>query len=183
MLVLGIAEIWVGIDRSFANEFTASNIIPSLDAGMSYLPVIIFNFMGFLNLAGGSSALKNPSRDIPKAVLLGGGLIMVFYILATLGILATMPIDQISDSTGAIEAFAVIFGNSPGAKALIAVLGIMFLYTLISNVATWAMGSTGRWSMRRSRALAGPVVTSARQNGSSQKRRALERSGREPRRR
>lgn len=140
MVLLGVAGLFVGLQNGFVNEMTLSSMTPSLEAGMAYLPVIIFNFMGFEIIAGASSAMKDPKKDIPKAVLLGGVLIALFYLLATLGILATIPVENISDATGVIEAFTAIFGESTWAKGLIFVIGLMFLYTLISNVATWAMG-------------------------------------------
>ncbi|MEM8564454.1 MAG: APC family permease [Pseudomonadota bacterium] len=140
MVLLGVAGIYLGLKNGFVNEISVPAMIPSLEAGMSYLPVIIFNFMGFEIIAGASSAMKNPSRDIPKAVFIGGLLIAAFYLLATFGILATIPVEEISDATGVIEAFTVIFGDGGIAKVLIFIIGVMFLYTLISNVATWAMG-------------------------------------------
>lgn len=140
MVLLGICGIYAGFANGFANVINLGTLTPSLEAGMSYLPVIIFNFMGFEVIAGASSAMKNPKRDIPKAVMLGGSLIAFFYLLATFGILATIPVANISDATGVIEAFSVIFGSSTIAKAVIFVIGAMFLYTLVSNVTTWAMG-------------------------------------------
>ncbi len=71
---------------------------------------------------------------------MGGSLIAVFYLLATFGILATMPVDQISDATGVIESFRAMLGDSGFAQVVILILGLMFLYTLVSNVTTWAMG-------------------------------------------
>ncbi len=140
MILLGVCGIYVGLQRGFANEINLQTITPSLEAGMGYLPVIIFNFMGFEIIAGASSAMQNPRRDIPKAVILGGTLIAVFYLLATFGILATMPVDQISDATGVIESFRAMLGDSSVARFVIVILGLMFLYTLVSNVTTWAMG-------------------------------------------
>jgi len=140
MVMLGVCGIYVGLNKGFANDVNWNTITPSLEAGMGYLPVIIFNFMGFEIIAGASSAMKNPKTDIPKAVVLGGTLIAFFYVLATLGILATIPVSQISDATGVIESFTIIFGESSVARFFIIIIGVMFLYTLLSNVVTWAMG-------------------------------------------
>ena len=140
MVLLGVCGVYVGMKNGFANEITLETVTPSLEAGMGYLPVIIFNFMGFEIIAGASSSMKDPKKDIPKAVVLGGTMIAIFYLLATLGILATMPVDQISDATGAMEAFRMMFGDSTLANVVVTLLSCMFLYTLFSNVTTWAMG-------------------------------------------
>ena len=140
MLLLGFCGIYKGFELGFANEINVQTLTPSLEAGMNYLPVVIFNFMGFEVIAGASSVMKNPQQDIPKAVLLGGTMIAFFYVLATFGILATIPLDQISDSTGILEAFSAIFGDSDLARLFIIIIGVMFLYTIVSNLTTWAMG-------------------------------------------
>jgi amino acid transporter len=140
MLILGFCGIYKGFDLGFANEITFQNMMPSLEAGMNYLPIVIFNFMGFEVIAGASGVMKDPQKDIPKAVLLGGTMIAFFYVIATFGILATIPIEQISDSTGILESLVAIFGNSRLAQIFIIFIGCMFLYTIVSNLTTWAMG-------------------------------------------
>jgi len=140
MLILGVGGLYVGFTNGFANPFTIWDTLPSFADGGTYLPVIIFNVMGFEIIAGAASTFKDPERDIPKATVLGGILITFFYLLASLGILAVIPLAEISDSSGVIDAFELVFGTSGGAQILVYVVGIMVLYTLVSNVVTWAMG-------------------------------------------
>ncbi|MCP4818238.1 MAG: APC family permease [Shimia sp.] len=140
MVVLGVGGLYVGFTNGFANPFTLADTLPSFGDGATYLPIIIFNVMGFEIIAGAASTFKDPVRDIPKATVLGGILITFFYLLASLGILAVIPLAEISDSSGVIDAFILVFGDSAAAKALVWAVGIMVLYTLVSNVLTWAIG-------------------------------------------
>ncbi|KPA21256.1 putative glutamate/gamma-aminobutyrate antiporter [Shimia sp. SK013] len=140
MIILGVGGLYVGFTNGFANPFTLADTLPSFGDGATYLPIIIFNVMGFEIIAGAASTFKNPDRDIPKATILGGILITFFYLLASLGILAVIPLADISDSSGVIDAFIMVFGDSAAAQVLVYVVGIMVLYTLVSNVVTWAMG-------------------------------------------
>ncbi|TCL01229.1 agmatine:putrescine antiporter (APC superfamily) [Shimia isoporae] len=140
MVILGVGGLYVGFTNGFANPFTIWDTLPSFGDGGTYLPIIIFNVMGFEIIAGAASTFKDPERDIPKATVLGGILITFFYLLASLGILAVIPLAEISDSSGVIDAFQLVFGTSGGAQILVYVIGVMVLYTLVSNVVTWAMG-------------------------------------------
>jgi amino acid transporter len=137
---LGVGGLYVGFTNGFANPFTLADTLPSFGDGATYLPIIIFNVMGFEIIAGAASTFKDPVRDIPKATIIGGILITFFYLLASLGILAVIPLAEISDSSGVIDAFIMVFGDSAAAKTLVWIIGIMVLYTLVSNVVTWAMG-------------------------------------------
>ncbi|WP_270732639.1 APC family permease [Shimia sp. Alg240-R146] len=140
MLVLGFGGLYVGFTNGFANPFTLADTLPSFGDGATYLPIIIFNVMGFEIIAGAASTFKDPDRDIPKATILGGILITFFYLLASLGILAVIPLAEISESSGVVDAFVLVFGDSAMARVLVNVVGVMVLYTLVSNVVTWAMG-------------------------------------------
>lgn len=140
MLALGVGGLIVGFKNGFANPFTLADTLPSFGDGGTYLPVIIFNLMGFEIIAGAAKTFKNPNRDIPMATILGGILITFFYLLASLGMLAVIPLADISDSTGVIDGFQMVFGDSTAAQVLIYVVGLMVLYTLVSNIITWAMG-------------------------------------------
>ncbi len=140
MVVLGVGGLYVGFTNGFANPFTIWDTLPSFGDGATYLPIIIFNVLGFEIIAGAASTFKDPVRDIPKATVLGGILITFFYLLASLGILAVVPLAEISESSGVIDAFAQMFGDTGAAKVLIYVVGIMVLYTLVSNAVVWAMG-------------------------------------------
>lgn len=140
MMTLGLGGLYVGFKNGFANPFTLADTLPSFGDGATYLPVILFNVMGFEIIAGAASTFKNPNRDIPVATVLGGVLITFFYLLASLGMLAVIPVAEISDSTGVLDAFHLVLGDSTLAKTVTGIAGVMVLYTLVSNIITWAMG-------------------------------------------
>ncbi|MBR5542904.1 MAG: APC family permease [Oscillospiraceae bacterium] len=139
MVSIGVLGIYVAITRGSANEFTPSSFIPSFGAGgLSYISIIIFNFLGFEVVTTFASEMKDPGREIPRAIVLGGLLIALFYLLSAFGIGVAVPTEQLSASGGLIDSFMLLLGTDGG--ILITLFGILFLYTLFSNLISWSLG-------------------------------------------
>jgi glutamate:GABA antiporter len=141
MLVLGIGGIVFAINHGVANEISLTTLMPSWGAGLAFLPVIVYNFMGFELMSGAGEEMENPGRDIPMAIITSGGLIAFFYLLATLGILLALPLDQLGLVSGIIDTLKAIIGNSALGNALVTILGVGALYTFLANMVTWSMGA------------------------------------------
>lgn len=139
MLTIGVLGIYTAVTKGSANEFTLNSFVPSFDArGLSYISVITFNFLGFEVVTTFASEMKNPTKEIPKAIILGGFIIAVFYLLSAFGISVAIPVEELTISSGIIESFMLLTGRTRG--LLITVFGIMFLYTLAANLISWSLG-------------------------------------------
>ena len=138
-LVVGIAGIWFACTHGFANDMSLSTFIPNLGdtSSLTYLSIILFNFMGFEVVATFASVMDNPSRDIPKAVIAGGIAIAAIYILCSIGIGAAVPTDQLSLDSGIVDAVAAMLGQS---HPLTAIVGVTFLISLFANMTCWSFG-------------------------------------------
>lgn len=55
--------------------------LPSLNTFSNSTLVLFFAFAGFETALGASGEIKNPKRTIPLGILLGGGLVMIIYLL------------------------------------------------------------------------------------------------------
>ncbi len=66
MVVIGVAAIIYVSKNGVANDLSLGNLLPSWDAGLAFLPVIVYNFMGFELMSGAGGEMKNPGRDIPR---------------------------------------------------------------------------------------------------------------------
>ncbi|GHV33606.1 amino acid transporter [Clostridia bacterium] len=141
MLGLGGFGVYYAVTHGMANPITsARDLLPDF-AGIPFIAVILFNFMGFEVVTTFSSEMENPKKQIPKALLLGGVCIAVFYIFASFGIGAAIPIDELSTSGGLMDSFGYFFSNmNITSTVLFAVIGVMFLYTLVVNLLSWALG-------------------------------------------
>jgi amino acid transporter len=109
-------------------------------AGISFVAIIIFNFLGFEVVTTFSGEMDDPRRQIPKALLLGGALVAFFYMFASFGIGVAVPIDELTASGGLLDSFGFFFGELNVGSALLIVVGLMFIYTLVINLLSWALG-------------------------------------------
>lgn len=139
MLSVGVLGIYHLVREGGANDFSPSTFVPSFDArGLSNISVVIFNFLGFEVVTTFASQMKKPEKEIPRAIILGGVIIAVFYLLAAFGIGVAVPKEELSASSGIIESITLLVGAKN--KWVIAIYGILFLYTLASNLLSWAFG-------------------------------------------
>jgi amino acid transporter len=141
MLVIGVGAFFYVSAHGVANDLSFSNILPEWGAGLAFLPVIVYNFMGFELMSGASGEMKNPGKDIPRAIISSGFLIAVFYLLGTVGILMALPLDQIGLVSGIVDALKILLGGSALGDALVIVLGVAALYTFLANMVTWSIGA------------------------------------------
>jgi amino acid transporter len=129
------------MNHGVANPITLETLTPSWGASLAFLPVIIYNFMGFELMSGAAEEMKNPARDVPKAIITAGVIIAAFYLLGTIGILLSLPMDDIGLINGVIDTLTKLFGESAFGPAIVMTLGLMALYTFVANMVTWTMGA------------------------------------------
>jgi amino acid transporter len=108
---------------------------------LAFLPVIVYNFMGFELMSGASAEMKNPGKDIPRAIIIAGALIAVFYVLGTVGILMAVPLDQLGLVSGIVDTLKIIIGGTGFGDAMVIILGVAALYSFMANMVTWTMGA------------------------------------------
>ncbi len=139
MISIGALGIYAAVTRGPANVFTPRSLLPSLNVeSLSNLSVILFNFLGFEVVTTFASEMQNPGKEIPKAIVLGGILIAIFYLLAAFGISVAIPTENLSASSGLIESFMLLTGRTGG--PLIILFGLLFCYTLMANLISWSLG-------------------------------------------
>jgi len=78
IMVLGIGGVIFALRNGVANDMSFTAMLPTWDAGLAFLPVIVYNFLGFELMSGAGEEMKNPGRDVPKAIITAGVLIAFF---------------------------------------------------------------------------------------------------------
>lgn len=146
MVSLGLLGIYVYIKTGeSANPIkSVSDLLPTMDlAGLSFLSVIIFNFLGFEVVATYTQDMENPKKEIPKALIIGGALMALFYILPATGINIAMSTEE-AEVAGITDSFAILLttlGLSENIiRVIVIVVGLMFIYTMIANIVSWSFG-------------------------------------------
>ncbi len=123
-----------------ANSFDVASLTPAWGEGLKYISVIIYGMLGFELVSAGSEEMKNPQRDVPRAIFISGLIIIVLYTLATIALLTAFPADEIDVVEGLVDSMYLFFGATAGGKLFAMALGVGALYTFFSNGVTWALG-------------------------------------------
>ncbi len=152
MAGLGALGIYVLISQGSANPVNSwTDFLPMVGAdgkfdftGLGFVSLIIFNMLGFEVVSTFSDDMDNPKKEIPKAVIVGGILIAVFYLLASFGVGVAIPLEEIPTDSGLLDSYNIMLttvGFSEAViKAITVVVGGMFIYTLIANISSWNFG-------------------------------------------
>lgn len=141
MLSIGIGGIVYAMGHGVANDFSLPSLAPSWQAGLAFLPVIVYNFMGFELMSGASEEMTNPQRDVPRAIIISGVLIATFYLLATVGMLIALPVEDIGLIEGLLDSLHGLFDGYDWGAAFVTMLGIGALFTFLANMVTWTIGA------------------------------------------
>jgi len=146
MVGLGFLGIYVFMKTGeSANPIeSVADLLPSLDlAGLSFLSVIIFNFLGFEVVATFAEDMENPKKEIPKALIIGGALMALFYVLPATGINIAMSLED-AEASGITESFMILLTklgmNADAVRIFVIVVGMMFIYTMVANITSWSFG-------------------------------------------
>jgi len=146
MVGLGLLGIYVFVKTGESANPVQSvvDLLPSLDlAGLSFLSVIIFNFLGFEVVATFAEDMENPKKEIPKALIIGGILMALFYVLPATGINIAMTLEE-AEASGITESFAILLSNlgvnADLIRIIVIAVGLMFIYTMVANIVSWSFG-------------------------------------------
>ncbi len=138
-LIMGGLGIYGALTRGTANPMDAASFLPSFDLdSLSYISVIIFNFLGFEVLCTFADDMEDPSRQIPKAIITGGIVIAAIYVFCAFGIGVAIPQHEISADTGLLDAMVLLTGSAGG--LFIRAMALLFLVTLFGNMISWSLG-------------------------------------------
>jgi len=113
---------------SMSNVYNNFQIPPATQAGFFSLIGLalagaFWAYDGWNNVTFVSGEIKNPQRNVPKALLYGTFITMIVYVLINIAYLYVLPIDEIAKSPlVAATAVEKIFGQSGGAIISIAVI-------------------------------------------------------------
>ncbi|MBR1386714.1 MAG: amino acid permease [Bacilli bacterium] len=124
-----------------------SDLLPDLslniDSGLPFISIIIFNFLGFEVVGSFVGDMDNPKKDIPKALIIGGIIMAIFYILPATAFNIVLGGSSV-DPEDMVQVFQGIFGavglSGTALKVAVYAFGFMLIYTFIANISSWSFG-------------------------------------------
>jgi len=145
-----VVIIVFGLIRGTANDFSfiSTTTGPSLGFGAALLGTL-WAYDGWSGVTTIAGELKNPSKELPRAIILGVSSVIVVYVIFNLALLKVLPMDAIIGSTKpASDAATLLFGQGGAtfitAGILVSVFGALNGYILTGARVPLAMGERGQ---------------------------------------
>jgi amino acid transporter len=142
MLLIGLGAVaWTRFGS--ATEMQPAAFVPSTSLkDIIFWSTIAFAFGGVESGSTMGEEIKDARRTVPRAILAGGAVITILYIVATLSVLLAIPKEQVSGLQGIMQAV----------QAMTAKVGIAWLAPLVAVLVTLnALGGVGGWFVATSR--------------------------------
>lgn len=140
------------------------DFLPSGDWGLilsGILPLMFFKWTGFEVMSGPAEEIQDPQRDVPRSLLLSGGIAVLAYALPIAVILLALSKSQIANANGLLQAISTITLALPPVMAML----LKWLLVPIVVIALGAAGATWMGSANRTYAIAALDHTAPRALG------------------
>ncbi len=122
--------------------YAAGDFSPTKAVFIGLVPLLIFTYVGFELQSGAAEEMENPQHDVPASVIRAGIIGVILYAVPIFGILAVLPVENISGIAGFLDAVASTFSVYGGAQNfLVDVMALGFIFALLTSGAVWMIGS------------------------------------------
>jgi amino acid transporter len=115
VVVVGILTLFaVTTIATMNSSLLAFSGYPPLSDVVSSVALTFFAFLGFGVITFTAKDLRNPARELPRAVYLALGIATVVYVAVALGVFGTLTVNEVIDSGGTALAVAAepVLGNA-----------------------------------------------------------------------
>ena len=106
---------------------------------VSGLGVMCFAFIGIELASTMADEIKNPERDLPRAIAIVGGIALVSYLLVTDALLALVPTGELGSIQGVMQAVSR-GAESAGAGWLVAPIAVVMALSIGGAASAWFAG-------------------------------------------
>lgn len=129
---VSVVDLSISGDKSWAAGFSAA------------LLATLFAYDGWLNVGNVAGEMKQPEKDLPKAIILGLSFVTLIYWVINFVFLKTLPIEQIAgNQNSSSDVAGILFGNIGGKLVtigiLISVYGALNGYTMTGMRVPYAL--------------------------------------------
>ena len=144
VLIIVFGFIKGGGNNPIVQPLVAEGISPTGVIGQ-LLVAILFAYDGWINVGAIAGEMKNPGKDLPKAIVGGLSLVMGVYVVINLAYLWVLPASELAKYASAASAVAEVLFGSIGGKIinvgiLVSVFGCINGYLLTGPRITYTLG-------------------------------------------
>lgn len=119
-------------------EFGSADLFKTNNSGWTGIlaggALIFFSYIGFEDLVKMAEETKEPKKNMPKAVMLSGIIVLIIYLLIALSAINVMGWEQLAGSNGPLAAVIEKQIGTIGATALVFIALFATSKTILSNI-------------------------------------------------
>jgi amino acid transporter len=143
LLAAALVGLVFALRHGIANPVSAGELLPAGGLRLAAVAVILSNFCGFEVMSSLGGSLKDPRRDVPRMILIAGLAIVGTQIVGMAGVLAALPLKELSIVSGIADAMQLSFERvlGGGATAAYDVVIVLLLFTFVGTMVTWSTGA------------------------------------------
>jgi amino acid transporter len=130
------------VNRGSSNVLTLSTVIPSpsdLDA-FALLSVVCLNYVGLELGAVIGDEIKEPQRNIPRAVMIAGVSTVSLFLIVTTSLLIAIPAEEIGIIEGILQGIEHAAGEI-GIAWIVIPMGLLMSMNAAGNTSAWLSGA------------------------------------------
>lgn len=119
-------------------DFGSEPLLKTNDQGWTGIlaggALIFFSYIGFEDLVKMAEETKNPKKNMPKAVMFSGLIVLVIYVLIAISSVSVLGWKELSNSNGPLAAVIEAKIGNIGATALVVIALFATSKTILSNI-------------------------------------------------
>jgi amino acid transporter len=120
----------------------AGAFAPTLGGFLAVTPIVLFAVVGFEAPNGAGGEMRDPQRDVPRAVAASGAIAALAYLVPVFAILTVLPSAKIEGASGFLDAASLVFDvYGPAAPALRVIAALVFVFVVLTQASAWMVAS------------------------------------------
>jgi glutamate:GABA antiporter len=123
-----------------ANRITFADVMPSLNAALVFIPMIIYNLQGCELVSSAAGEMKNPARDIPRALISCAFLIAALYLMTTFSVWVVIPVEEINVASGVLHVFTNALDDNIAKPFIVVAAGFLISSAFFAGIIAWNLG-------------------------------------------
>ncbi|MDL9981289.1 APC family permease [Microbacterium sp. ASV49] len=142
LLVVFVVTVGLYAMKYGVHGYAAGDFSPTMGGFLAVTPVILFAVVGFEAPNGAAEEMRNPQKDVPKAVASSGIISILCYLVPIFAILAVLPASKVQGASGLLDAFKEVFKvYGPAAGPLMWIAAVVFIFVVLTQASAWMIAS------------------------------------------
>ncbi|KHL00106.1 amino acid permease [Microbacterium mangrovi] len=142
LLVIFVVTVGIYAVKYGVHGYAVGDFSPTVGGFLAVVPVILFAVVGFEAPNGAAEEMRDPQKDVPKAVASSGLISILCYLIPIFAILAVLPASKVQGASGLLDSFKEVFKvYGPAAGPLMWIAAVLFIFVVLTQASAWMIAS------------------------------------------